>query len=157
MTAKRTLLVGTIGVHFTFGEDGEVLSSEISAETCGPQSSGTVEIVGKVADTAREKLFELMAPYLPKPEATAHAATCAERGDAATCGCWSSAIATEAVASPSADAVPAPALDPDAIWQTAREIVMAHGGSMAATVRDLITAQEQLREAVTSAAGQPQR
>lgn|GEM_PF-3220291 len=157
MSAKRTLLVGTIGVHFTFGEDGDVVSSEISAETCGPQSSGTVEIVGKVADTARDKLFALLEPYLSKPVPPAHSATCAERGDAATCGCWSSVAATDASASRSADAAPAPALDPDAIWQTAREIVMAHGGSMADAVREVLHAHALLRDEVTGAAGRQRK
>lgn len=109
----------------------------------------------------------------------AHAATCASGGDAQACGCRTASSATTAaleelaretahrLGDTSIDAyefIPAPkpaipqlVFDPLAIWNTAREIVIAHGGSIADAVRDLIDAHRALNDAVTQDFGRPQR
>lgn len=109
----------------------------------------------------------------------AHAATCASDGDPQVCGCRNARSATattmedlarqthERGADTEIDAyefIPAPqpatpvlVFDPLAIWNTAREIVMAHGGSIADAVRDLIDAYVTLNDAVTQDFGRPQK
>ncbi len=112
-------------------------------------------------------------------QGSAHAATCASGGDPQVCGCLNASSATadrleeleretatrfgdttidayEFIPVPQT-ATPSLVFDPLAIWNTAREIVMAHGGSIADAVRDLIDAYRTLNDAVTQDFGRPQK
>lgn len=109
----------------------------------------------------------------------AHAATCESGGDPQACGCRTSSSATAdallgleretatRLGDTSIDAyefvpVPRPAVpvlvfDSLAIWNAARDIVIAHGGSIGDAVRDLIDAHRALNDAVTQDFGRPQK
>ncbi len=153
---SKTVRLGWIALDVVVDAEGAAISTHVTLHGENGSTAGGAMVFAQVAEAAKRELSRRVLEHETKGEAPSdaaqHAATCANDGPAETSGCGDAASATAPQEQPEM-----PVLDPLTIMEMARERVLAHGGSFADAVQDLLEARKLLSAALSSDCGRSEK